>query len=478
MSAAVYGRLRGWIGLVGIVIGLAGTAAFGASPAIANDPPVCPDQSHTVATGQPLEVQGACTDADGPNSQLTYSIVSGPSGGTLSIQSLDTAIYRSFIGFVGNDSFTYQAHDGAASSNTATVNIEVTGTASGNQPPECPTTNMFAPSDGHVDVSGNCSDPDGDPISYGITSSPSGGSLQILSASSVRYTPDPGTTSDSFVYSATDGFHATIPVTVNITVTDPGTNTFETAPEATDAQPYVASVTTTQAGGVAIDARQVTATPPTGFFLLNQEFDISAPDALSANDPLRLTFTIDESQVPVDPVVVFRNGDPVADCSGEPGVADPNPCVAENAVRGDGDLVITVLTTQASVWNFGVSAVPPAAYEFSGFFPPVNNRPTLNAAKAGSAVPVKFSLGGDQGLDVLGADHPKSEQIDCSEAGDVDGLESTANPGGSGLSYDASSDTYTYVWQTSRDWANTCRQLILKFNDPGQTARRANFKLR
>src|SRR4029077_15737831 len=33
-------------------------------------------------------------------------------------------------------------------------------------------------------------------------------------------------------------------------------------------------------------------------------------------------------------------------------------------------------------------------YSFTGFFPPVNNQPTLNVLKAGSAVPVKFSLNG------------------------------------------------------------------------------------
>jgi hypothetical protein len=40
-------------------------------------------------------------------------------------------------------------------------------------------------------------------------------------------------------------------------------------------------------------------------------------------------------------------------------------------------------------------------YNFSGFFQPVDNLPTLNIAKAGSAIPVKFSLGGDQGSEHL-----------------------------------------------------------------------------
>jgi hypothetical protein len=37
-----------------------------------------------------------------------------------------------------------------------------------------------------------------------------------------------------------------------------------------------------------------------------------------------------------------------------------------------------------------------------------------------------------------------------------------SNPG---LSYDAASDTYTYVWKTSQRFRNECRQLIVKFDD-------------
>ena len=48
-------------------------------------------------------------------------------------------------------------------------------------------------------------------------------------------------------------------------------------------------------------------------------------------------------------------------------------------------------------------------------------RYVLNAVKAGSAIPVKFSLGGDHGLDVFEADYPKSQGIQCNSNADVDG---------------------------------------------------------
>ena len=44
------------------------------------------------------------------------------------------------------------------------------------------------------------------------------------------------------------------------------------------------------------------------------------------------------------------------------------------------------------------------AYNFRGFFAPVQADPVLNVVKAGSSVPLKFSLGGDQGLKVLAPD--------------------------------------------------------------------------
>ena len=53
-------------------------------------------------------------------------------------------------------------------------------------------------------------------------------------------------------------------------------------------------------------------------------------------------------------------------------------------------------------------------YPFTGFFSPVDNLPILNIAKAGSTIPVKFSLGGDRGLGILAVGSPKLVPIACS----------------------------------------------------------------
>lgn len=104
-------------------------------------------------------------------------------------------------------------------------------------------------------------------------------------------------------------------------------------------------------------------------------------------------------------------------------------------------------------------------YDFSGFFSPVNNSPTFNAAKAGGAIPVKFSLGGDEGLDIFATGYPRSRQIDCDTSATIDGVETTVTAGSSSLTYDADTDQYTYVWKTAKQWAGTCRRLEVKLDD-------------
>lgn len=105
------------------------------------------------------------------------------------------------------------------------------------------------------------------------------------------------------------------------------------------------------------------------------------------------------------------------------------------------------------------------AYNFSGFFQPVDNGSVLNVVKAGSAVPVKFSLGGNFGLNIMAANYPASGAVTCSISELPDAIEETVAAGGSSLSYDATTNQYTYVWKTDKAWANTCRQLHVKLND-------------
>jgi VCBS repeat-containing protein len=122
----------------------------------------------------------------------------------------------------------------------------------------------------------------------------------------------------------------------------------------------------------------------------------------------------------------------------------------------------------------------PDGPSFHGFFQPVDNLPTVNAVKAGSAMPIKFDLGGNQGLDVFADGYPQSRAISCVSGAALDDIESTVSAGGSSLSYNPTvnppAGQYVYVWKTEKSWAGTCRQFDLKLR--GGTTHSAKFKLK
>ncbi|MGH9891234.1 MAG: PxKF domain-containing protein [bacterium] len=135
---------------------------------------------------------------------------------------------------------------------------------------------------------------------------------------------------------------------------------------------------------------------------------------------------------------------------------------------------ITGLTLSAdSGTSYPLDPENALAFSFTGFFNPVDNPPILNAVKAGQAVPVKFSLDGDQGLAILTATYPKSQTIPCEPGALLDDLEETVTAGGSALSYEATADMYNYVWKTSKGWRGTCRQFVMQLIDG--SVHRANF---
>jgi PKD repeat protein/lysophospholipase L1-like esterase len=133
---------------------------------------------------------------------------------------------------------------------------------------------------------------------------------------------------------------------------------------------------------------------------------------------------------------------------------------------GTYQVTLTVVDDRGSVdvASAGTQVVV-SAYAFSGFQSPVEPAPALNAMKAGRAVPLKFSLGGDYGLDVLATGSPSSQRVECQTGTGTNEVAETTMAGQSSLSYDAASDTYTYVWKTESAWAGQCRQLTVTFDD-------------
>ncbi len=265
------------------------------------------------------------------------------------------------------------------------------------------------------------------------------------------------------------------PTSASATVAAGGTVTTGVGVPPSPGDPLTTAVTSPNEGLVTIDETAPDPSP-VGYTFFGQQVLITAPPASSANDPLVLVFQIDATLVPagqdVTTIVVLRNGVPVANCTGLVGTADPSPCVASRLALDGGDIEVTVNTVAASRWNFAVVAL----YVFGGFQPPVNGGGVRNLANAGSAIPVRFSLGGNRGLAIFTSGSPASRQVDCDTSNPIDLIEQTVSAGASSLAYDAGNDTYTYVWKTDRAWATTCRQLTLSFGDGSQQSALFQFK--
>ena len=132
----------------------------------------------------------------------------------------------------GSDSFVVQVSDGNGGTDTITVNVTIQAV---NDAPTCQGVNLTTNEDTAGEVSPNCSDVDGDTLTY--LAAPAGhGSSQVV-GSKLTYTPNlnyNGT--DSFQYKANDGTVDSNIATVNVTVTavnDPPVITGQ-APLATD----------------------------------------------------------------------------------------------------------------------------------------------------------------------------------------------------------------------------------------------------
>jgi hypothetical protein len=197
--------------------------------------------------------------------------------------------------------------------------------------------------------------------------------------------------------------------------------------------------------------------------------DVQAGPDLTANKGASLTFNGYVTDINPGEAYTYRwnFGDGTASVEGT-----LNPTHSYTVV---GAYTVTLTVTDSAGFEVSDTLTANILYTFAGFFPPVDNPPTLNVAKAGSAIPMKFSLGGYQGVNILAAGYPTSTTATCGSTAE-DAIEETVTASSSGLSYDASTDQYVYVWKTDKTWANTCRTLVVKLNDG--TYHRANFKFK
>ncbi|HEV8719169.1 MAG TPA: tandem-95 repeat protein [Candidatus Binatia bacterium] len=218
---------------------------FSSAPAsvrvtVINRAPSAEDGSVTVNEDTPVTITANASDADDPS--LTFSIVTGPSNGTLGsiaapncvangIGSTCTATvpYTPNSNFSGSDSFSFKVNDGNFDSNIATISISVNTV---NDPPVANATAASTNEDTSVDITLSASDVDNAGLTFAVVAGPTNGSLGALSSpncvpsgngssctATITYTPRPDFNGrDSFTFKVNDASADSTTANVSITV--------------------------------------------------------------------------------------------------------------------------------------------------------------------------------------------------------------------------------------------------------------------
>ena len=190
-----------------------------------NDAPVAVDDTYAAIedTGLSVTAAGVLTnDTDVEGNALTAVLVSGPANGSLTLNADGSFTYTPKPNFHGADSFTYQASDGSALGNVATVTLNVA--AVNDDAPVAVNDNYSVDENAILTIAvpgvlANDSDPDGQTLSVTIESEPSHGAVNLSADGSFSYTPAAGYDGpDSFTYSASDGALSSNVATVTIDV--------------------------------------------------------------------------------------------------------------------------------------------------------------------------------------------------------------------------------------------------------------------
>ena len=185
-----------------------------------DDAPVANNGTLSTNTNAAASATLSATDPDSGQT-LTYSIVTQPAHGTVTITNASTGAYAytPSSGYAGADSFTFKANDGLRNSNIATVSVTVNDTA-----PTASNATLSTKTNTAATGTLSATDPDsGQTLTYSILAQPAHGTVTITNAATGAYTYTPSSGyagSDSFTFKVNDGYKDSNTATVSVSVND------------------------------------------------------------------------------------------------------------------------------------------------------------------------------------------------------------------------------------------------------------------
>lgn len=185
--------------------GLTATANVNITVTAVNDAPNAQNDSANTDENTPVEFIVVNNDTDPEGDTLTVSSVANPLHGTAVVAGSGSVLYTPDTNYSGTDSFEYTISDGNGGSDTATAVVTIRFV---NVNPVANEDTLFVEEgqSATIDVTANDTDGDGDSLEVVEVSLPEHGVAEIVSASSISYTPAGDYNgSDMFSYRVSDG---------------------------------------------------------------------------------------------------------------------------------------------------------------------------------------------------------------------------------------------------------------------------------
>ncbi len=180
-----------------------------------NTAPVANDDSATTDEDTPTDIAVLSNDNDANDDALSAAVVSGPSHGSVSLNSNGSFTYTPNDNYNGGDSFTYKASDGRGGEDMATVNITVNAI---NDAPVADNQSVSTNEDTDKGITLTATDAENDPLTFSVVDTPTHGTLSGTGANLTYHPAANYNGSDSFTYKANDGSADSNVATVSITV--------------------------------------------------------------------------------------------------------------------------------------------------------------------------------------------------------------------------------------------------------------------
>jgi len=164
----------------------------------------------------------------------------------------------------------------------------------------------------------------------------------------------PATASTTIAAPSADNVAGFVPPSGDTLTTDPGTGATASNPQVTSAMiPATADGTPAALSeSNASEPSDVCAPSATCF---GQISTITIEQTFSPGNPLRFGFLLDKSEIPkqtkVNAIPIYHDGVLVANCTGSPGVASPDPCVVSRTKLATQDAQIIVLSSTNGRWR-------------------------------------------------------------------------------------------------------------------------------